>query len=67
MLSQIDIEALVDRLQSFALGDNPGAMSERQVDAALRLLNSALPDLHEVTLNDAGWVGCSLASLVDIK
>jgi DNA-binding transcriptional LysR family regulator len=50
--AQIDAEALIDRPQDFALDDIPTPMSESQVDAALGLLHSVLPDLHAVKLYD---------------
>jgi hypothetical protein len=39
---RIKAAALIDRLQNFALGNNPDAMSRTQVAAALGLLNKVL-------------------------
>jgi hypothetical protein len=52
MLAQINAEALIDRLQDFALGSDGDAMSESQVDVALALLDRTLPDLHGIRLTD---------------
>jgi hypothetical protein len=53
MLSQMDLEALISRLQDHALADAPGTMSDAEVDAALALLDRALPDLHDIELRAA--------------
>jgi len=54
MLSQMNIEALICRLQDHALADAPGTMSDAEVDAALALLDRVLPDLHYIELRVAG-------------
>jgi hypothetical protein len=50
MRPDIDVAALIDRLQAHALADAPGAMTHLQVDTALALLDQVLPDLHCVEL-----------------
>jgi hypothetical protein len=45
---RIRAAAIIDRLQAFALGNNPDAMSRTQVATAVALLNKALPDLKTV-------------------
>jgi hypothetical protein len=50
MLSQMNIEALIGRLQDHALADAPGTMSKTEVDAALAMLDRVLPDLHYIEL-----------------
>jgi len=50
MLSQMNIEALIGRLQEHALADAPGTMSNPEVDAALALLDRVLPDRHHIEL-----------------
>lgn len=39
---RIKAAAIIDRLQNFALGNNPDAMSRTQVAAAIALLNKVL-------------------------
>jgi hypothetical protein len=46
----IDSLELIVRLQSFALGNDPDAMSDAQVDAALGLLDRVLPNRNEIEL-----------------
>jgi hypothetical protein len=51
----IDACELIVRLQAFALGDDPDAMSDAQIEAALGLLGKAVPDLIEITVrHEAG-------------
>jgi hypothetical protein len=54
MISQMNLEALIGRLQDHALADAPGTMSKAEVDAALALLDRVLPDLHYIELRIAG-------------
>jgi hypothetical protein len=54
MLTDIDIAALIEKLQAFALGSDGSAMSEQQVAAAGALLDRVLPDLHHIDLHTAG-------------
>lgn len=51
MLSQINIGALIGRLQEHVLASAPGTMSETQVAAAVALLDRVLPDLYCVELS----------------
>ena len=53
MLSQMNIEALIGRLQEHALADAPGTMSNAEVDAAFALLDRVLPDRHHIELRVA--------------
>lgn len=46
--SRIAAARIIDRLQNFALGDNPDAMSPTQVSAAVALLNKVIPNLQSV-------------------
>ena len=41
---------IIDRLQQFALGNDPAAMTATQVSAAVLLLNKALPNLASVEI-----------------
>ena len=54
MVTDIDTAALIDKLQAFALSDAPGTMSKAEVDAAIALLDRALPDLHYFQPRAAG-------------
>jgi hypothetical protein len=54
MLSQMNIEALIGRLQDHALADAPGTMSKAEVEAAIALLDRVLPDLHDIKLRVVG-------------
>ena len=45
---KIQATQLIHRLQNFALGDKPDAMSPAQVTAAFKLLNKILPDLQAI-------------------
>jgi hypothetical protein len=47
---KIKTSQLINRLQSFALGDEKIMMSSDQVRAALGLLKKTLPDLQSITL-----------------
>jgi hypothetical protein len=53
-LSDVDAAALVDKLQAFALGDDPGALTDEQAAAGLELLDRIMPDLHHVELTASG-------------
>lgn len=46
--ARIKEAALLDRLQNFALGNNPDAMSRTQVAAAVALLNKVLANPQSV-------------------
>lgn len=59
MFSQVDIEALIGRLQDHALAEPPGTMADEQVDAAITLLSKAMPDLVEIELNSAEGMGAA--------
>lgn len=50
---RIKAAALIDRLQDFALGDSPHAMSRTQVAAAIALLNKVLANLQSVSVQPA--------------
>jgi len=54
MDTAIDIAALIDKLQAFALGSDGSAMSEQQVAAASALMNWVVPDLHSIELRAEG-------------
>lgn len=43
--NRIRAAAIIDRLQAFALGNSPDAMSRTQVAAATALLDKILPDV----------------------
>jgi hypothetical protein len=47
---RIKAAAIIDRLQNFALGDDPDAMSTTQVRAAIALLDKVLPALQSVAI-----------------
>ena len=47
---RIKAAAIIDRLQNFALGSNPDAMSRTQVTAALGLLNKVLANPMSVDI-----------------
>jgi N6-adenosine-specific RNA methylase IME4 len=53
MRAQIDAETLIDKLQSFAVGDDLNAMSALQVEVACQLLRWFMPDLHHIEMYDA--------------
>ena len=53
MLSQMDIEALIRRLQDHTLAGAPGTMSKAEVDAAIMMLDRVLPDLQYIDLRVA--------------
>jgi len=44
---------LIDKLQSFAVGDDLNAMSALQVEVACQLLRWFMPDLHHIEMYDA--------------
>jgi hypothetical protein len=64
MQNPIDALELIVKLQSFALGDNPGAMSDAQVAAGLGLLNKILPDQAELRIigHESSPVGTRLVN-----
>lgn len=47
-MQTVDAAALIRKLEDFALGTDPSAMSDAQVEAGLGLLRHALPDLTEI-------------------
>jgi hypothetical protein len=47
-MQTVDVVAIIQRLEQFALGDNPESMSDAQIEACLGLLNHTLPNLIEV-------------------
>jgi hypothetical protein len=49
-MPDIRTDQLVERLRSFALGDDAKAMTYSQITAALALLDRVLPDLHRIEL-----------------
>ncbi|HLO79196.1 MAG TPA: hypothetical protein VK196_22285 [Magnetospirillum sp.] len=49
--ARISAARLIDRLQNFALGDNPDAMSKGQITAAIALLNKVLPSLQSMEIS----------------
>jgi hypothetical protein len=63
MRDQIKAEALIERLQAFALADDPGSLTDAQVDTDLALLDRILPDLHRVELitTDGGPISVAWA------
>ena len=48
---RIKAAAIIDRLQNYALGDNPDAMSRTQVAASIVLLNKVLANPTSVDVN----------------
>lgn len=54
VLGQIDVEALIDRLQAFALADTPGSLTDVQAAVALALLERMVPNLYQVELITSG-------------
>jgi hypothetical protein len=54
VLEQIEVAALIDRLQAFALADTPGSLTDTQAAVALALLDRMVPDLHHVELITTG-------------
>jgi hypothetical protein len=50
---KIKTSQLINRLQNFALGADPEAMSHGQVRAAIALLRKTVPDLQSTALTDA--------------
>ena len=54
------VKRCIRAAQSFALGENPAAMSDSQVMAGLGLLNKTMPDLAEVSVSETeGRLACS--------
>ena len=49
--ARIKAAAIIKRLQDYALGSDPDAMSRSQVSAAVTLLNKVLPNLGSVDLH----------------
>ncbi|HEX3410314.1 MAG TPA: hypothetical protein VHT00_01235 [Stellaceae bacterium] len=47
-MQAFDVAAIIQRLEQFALGDNPEGMSDAQIEACLGLLDRVMPNLTEV-------------------
>jgi hypothetical protein len=50
VLTETDTEALIRRLQAFALGDAPGSLTDAEVAAGLALLDRVMPSQVEIIL-----------------
>ena len=63
-MQAFDVTAVIAKLERFVLGDKPSAMSAEQVEAALGLLNKAMPDLVAVSAigHESAPVGTILVS-----